>query len=168
MEGKAAAGGSFGPGTTGMTLQQAVFAGLVDPGNLVNVRQIGNTVTAPADCGAAAPVNCDTAVFAGPRAQYTITTNAQGATVVTDTTSAPPALGVAAVGDGSDTLTNIERLRFTNPDGTFDFVALTAPATPVTVSALALNAGALVTWTEPAGGPGHVVRHPGPRGNAPW
>ena len=82
MEGKAQGTGNFGPGTTGMTLQQAVFAGLVDPGNLVNVREISNTVTAAADCGAASPVNCDTAVFAGPLAQYTITTNAQGATVV--------------------------------------------------------------------------------------
>ena len=26
--------GNFGPGTAGMTLQQAVFAGLVDPGNI--------------------------------------------------------------------------------------------------------------------------------------
>ena len=35
-----ATSGNFGPGTAGMTLQQAVFAGLVDPGNLVNVREI--------------------------------------------------------------------------------------------------------------------------------
>ena len=39
MEHKATSG-NFGPGTTGMTLQQAVFAGLVDPGNLVAVREI--------------------------------------------------------------------------------------------------------------------------------
>ena len=39
MEHKATSG-DFGPGTTGMTLQQAVFAGLVDPGNLVAVREI--------------------------------------------------------------------------------------------------------------------------------
>ena len=58
MEGKATTG-NFGPGTTGMTLQQAVFAGLVDPGNLVAVREIVNTVTAPSDCSAAVPVNCD-------------------------------------------------------------------------------------------------------------
>jgi Ca2+-binding RTX toxin-like protein len=42
MEGKAQGTGTFGPGTAGMTLQQAVFAGLVDPGNLVNVREIVN------------------------------------------------------------------------------------------------------------------------------
>jgi Ca2+-binding RTX toxin-like protein len=154
MEGKAAPGGNFGPGTAGMTLQQAVFAGLVDPGNLVDVRQIDNTVTAPADCGAASPVNCDTAAFAGPSGQYTVTTNAQGVTVVTDTTSAPPALGVAAVGDGSDTLTNIEQLRFTNTDGSFEIVPVAdglAPPAPVNITALALNGAALVTWAEPGG-----------------
>ena len=32
--------GTFGAGTSGMTLQQAVFAGLVDPGNIVAVREI--------------------------------------------------------------------------------------------------------------------------------
>ena len=40
MEGKAQGTGNFGPGTAGMTLQQAVFAGLVNPGQLVNVREI--------------------------------------------------------------------------------------------------------------------------------
>ena len=39
----AAVTGNFGPGTAGMTLQQAVFAGKVDPGNLVNVREILDT-----------------------------------------------------------------------------------------------------------------------------
>ena len=54
---------------------------------------------------------------------------------------------MAAVGDGSDTLTNVEQLRFAD-----QVVALTPPAAPINVSALALNASALVTWTEPAGG----------------
>ena len=40
LMGNAATSGDFGPGTTGMTLQQAVFAGLVDPGNIVAVREI--------------------------------------------------------------------------------------------------------------------------------
>ena len=39
MENKAVTG-NFGTGTTGMTLQAAVFAGLVDPGNIVAVREI--------------------------------------------------------------------------------------------------------------------------------
>ena len=40
--------GNFGPGTSGMTLQAAVFAGKVDPGDLVAVREI---VTPTADGG---------------------------------------------------------------------------------------------------------------------
>ena len=54
--------GNFGPGTTGMTLQQAVFAGLVDPGNIVGVREI-LTSTAP---------DTDTAVFSDALINYTI------------------------------------------------------------------------------------------------
>ncbi len=75
MEHKATSG-DFGPGTAGMTLQQAVFAGLVDPGNLVAVREILSAPSLPADCGAATPLNCDTAVFLGPQASYTITPGA--------------------------------------------------------------------------------------------
>ena len=44
MENKATSG-NFGTGTTGMTLQQAVFAGLVDPGNIVAVREILSSST---------------------------------------------------------------------------------------------------------------------------
>jgi Ca2+-binding RTX toxin-like protein len=93
MEDKALTG-DFGAGTTGMTLQQAVFAGKVDPGQLVASRFIvepdGSPIGASAarslagDCPAATadpatPVdgvvgstvklagttNCDTAVFSG-------------------------------------------------------------------------------------------------------
>ncbi len=93
MEDKALTG-DFGPGTTGMTLQQAVFAGKVDPGQLAASRFIvepdGSPIGASAaralagDCPAATldpatPVdgvvgstvklagttNCDTAVFSG-------------------------------------------------------------------------------------------------------
>src|SRR4051794_7205970 len=149
--------GNFGPGTTGMTLQQAVFAGLVDPGNLVNVREIVNNVTAPADCASAAPVNCDTAVFSGPASQYTITNNANGSVTVFDTNSTPatvtpgapgtPPVVTPASGDGSDTLFNIERLQFaagTPP------VALAPPATPTALRATALNSSAALTWTPAA------------------
>ena len=74
-----ATSGNFGPGTAGMTLQQAVFAGLVDPGNLVAVREILTPAVTAADCGTAVPVNCDTAVFSGVRANYTVTTVPTGA-----------------------------------------------------------------------------------------
>ena len=49
---------------TGPTLQQAVFAGTVDPGNLVAVREIVHP---------AAGTAVDTAVFPGPQSSYTIT-----------------------------------------------------------------------------------------------
>jgi Ca2+-binding RTX toxin-like protein len=104
MEDKALTG-DFGAGTTGMTLQQAVFAGKVDPGQLVASRFIvepdGSPIGASAarslagDCPAATadpatPVdgvvgstvklagttNCDTAVFSGEPA-----TGAAGYTV---------------------------------------------------------------------------------------
>jgi Ca2+-binding RTX toxin-like protein len=71
----AAVTGYFGPGTEGMNLQQAVFAGKVNPGNIVAVREILTPPAVPADCGVAAPLNCDTAVFSGPEAEYTLTAN---------------------------------------------------------------------------------------------
>ncbi|MEP7017976.1 MAG: peroxidase family protein, partial [Actinomycetota bacterium] len=107
----AATSGNFGPGTTGMTLQQAVFAGLVDPGNLVAVREIVSpAVTPAADCGTAVPLNCDTAVFSGLQANYTVTTVPVGAVL-----GAPGSVTTvtANVGlDGTDTVTNVEVLQF--------------------------------------------------------
>ena len=145
MENKATSG-NFGTGTAGMTLQQAVFAGLVDPGNLVAVREIVNPETNPSDCAAgAAALNCDTAVFAGPATQYDIITNANGSITVHDTTSAAVAPGVAAVGDGTDTLFNVEQLRFS--DG---IVAVTPPPAPTGVTALAGIASATVSFTFPS------------------
>jgi VCBS repeat-containing protein len=47
----------------------------------------------------------DIAIFSGTRAQYTISTNGAGQTTVTDT---------VAGRDGTDTLTNVEALQFTN------------------------------------------------------
>jgi hypothetical protein len=140
-----------------MTLQQAVFAGLVDPGNLVNNRSIVNNVKAtPADCGTAAPVNCDTAVFTGVRANYTIAPQANGTLKVTDNTSTAPVApvpatattpavpGVPAKGDGTDTLSNIEQLQFTDTT-----VKVATPAAPTIGTATAGNASATVSWTAP-------------------
>ncbi|MDT7549688.1 MAG: hypothetical protein QOE84_2082 [Actinomycetota bacterium] len=95
-----ATSGNFGPGTAGMTLQAAVFAGLVDPGNLVNVREIVTPTVPAADCAAADPLNCDTAVYAGLQADYTIGHTPDGA------------LTVSSAAEGTDTLRNIERLQF--------------------------------------------------------
>jgi hypothetical protein len=135
MEGQARAGGTFGPGTAGETLQKAVFDGDVDPGNLVVVREI--LPPAAPDTGA-----IDTAVFSGPRAGYTISVVA-GKLTVTDTAGT----------DGTDTLTGIERLRFSDTT-----VAVAAPTAPTGVSAVAGNGQATVSWAAlPAGNPEGVT-----------
>ncbi len=137
----------------GKTLQQAVFAGLIDPGNLVAVREIVTPLAPPADCAAgAAAVNCDTAVFSGPRANYTITNvagaaagspNDLGGTLrsvrVTDNSAVRP--------DGTDTIRNVERLSFCPTPGavrgtcavarTFVLLAPVFAATPNTLTAFA-------------------------------
>ncbi|UUZ74668.1 hypothetical protein LP414_20230 [Polaromonas sp. P1(28)-13] len=69
-----------------------VLAGLINPGQLVIVREI-----LPGSGG------FDTAMFSGRLAEYTVVTNADGSVTVTD--------GVAER-DGVDRLTNIERLQF--------------------------------------------------------
>jgi Ca2+-binding RTX toxin-like protein len=163
MENKAVTG-NFGPGTTGMTLQQAVFAGLVDPGNLVTVREVASSVTAPSDCSTTAPfgptatsLNCDTVVFSGPRSNYAfVSVAASGNTAaslrVTQT-------GANVVGqkasDGTDTVRNVEALKFSDQT-----VLVKTPGAPTigtaTASAGATATGsATVSWTGPAanGGP---------------
>ncbi|MEQ1804305.1 MAG: peroxidase family protein [Burkholderiaceae bacterium] len=85
----------------GLTLQQAMLEGLINPGRLNIVREIVTT-------GADAVPDTDTAVFRGARAEYTITTVA-GVTTVAHTAPA-----VAAIDDGVDTLHGVERLAFTD------------------------------------------------------
>ena len=64
------------PAPPGMTLQQAVFAGLVDPGNIVAVREIlSNSGGEPTDV----------ALFSGARTEYDITANADGSVTVAHT-----------------------------------------------------------------------------------
>ncbi|WP_286175932.1 peroxidase family protein [Arthrobacter sp. NEB 688] len=141
--------GTFGPGTSGMTLQTAVFKGLVDPGNVVAVRRITTPTTPAADCGTTAPRNCDVATFVGTRATYVITANADGTVSVRDTTSTPPAVGGATRGDGTDRLRNIEALQFSDQR-----VLVRTPAAPASVTAVAGTArNATVSWTAaPANG----------------
>jgi Ca2+-binding RTX toxin-like protein len=139
----AATSGSFGPGTAGMTLQQAVFAGLVDPGNLVNVREIVSPVATAADCGTAVPLNCDTAVFSGLAADYTITTVPAGAVLgAPGSTTTVTDLGTAkgVVTDGTDTLRNIEQLQFADT---------ATPPAPTGVTAIGGIGRATVNWIAP-------------------
>ena len=106
--------GNFGTGTAGMTLQQAVFAGLVNPGNIVAVREI---LTAPADAAAV-----DTAVFSAARTSYTITPHADGSPTVDSNGGA----------DGVDTVRNIEQLRFSDTTRSRCVAAPIASVTPAT------------------------------------
>jgi Ca2+-binding RTX toxin-like protein len=106
--------GNFGPGTAGMTLNKAVFAHLVDPGNIVAVREI---VTEPTT-----PGTNDVAVFTGARANYTVT---QGTGAAAGTVTVADNAGT----DGTDTLRNIETLRFTDGDVSIAPLATLAPVT---------------------------------------
>jgi Ca2+-binding RTX toxin-like protein len=116
LEHTAVAGGTFGPGTSGMTLQQAVFAGLVDPGNIVAVREIVAPTVSAADCDAASPLNCDSALFSGPQSDYTIALNGDGSVTVTHNPPAGGGGGVTA-NDGIDTLRNVEQVIFCDVPG---------------------------------------------------
>ncbi len=122
--------GNFGAGTAGMTLQQAVFAGLLDPGNIVAVREILTSTTS----------DTDVALFSGPQASYTRTVASVGGEQVFTVTD--------NVGtDGIDTVRNVEILRFADGDVS---TAPTQAAAPTAVTATAGNAEATVAWTAPA------------------
>lgn len=76
-------------------LQTDVFAGRMNPGDIEIVRTIE---------AAPAGTDVDTAEFSGPRADYDVTRNADGTIVVAHTR------GEAT--DGTDTLRNVEQLKF--------------------------------------------------------
>lgn len=99
--------GNFGTGTEGMTLQQAVFAGKVNPGQIVAVREV-LTPTVPADCGSANPVNCDTALFSGVQTDYTFVRNTNPIDPLFGSVTVVDSRGT----DGVDTLWNIEQVSF--------------------------------------------------------
>jgi Ca2+-binding RTX toxin-like protein len=122
----AAKSGDFGPGTADMTLQQAVFAGLVNPGNIVAVREILTATHGTEN---------DVALYSGPRTDYEITLGTAGG---------EPVVTVAHTGgtaaDGVDTLRNIETLRFS--DREIAASSITAPEPAVALSATTLDFGA--------------------------
>ena len=86
------------------TLAADVAAGVIDPGNLVAVREIV-TPTAAQTAG-----NRDSAVFSGIRANYTVTTVGGDGTLGSPG-STTTVVHNGAGADGTDTLRNIERLR---------------------------------------------------------
>jgi hypothetical protein len=117
------------------TLEADVAAGVIDPGNLVAVREV-ITPTAAQTAG-----NVDTAVFSGPEANYTVTTTGGDGTLGSPGSTTTVTDNVGA--DGTDTLRNIEQLAFS------DTVVTNAPVIGV---ATAGNARATVTWTAPTVG----------------
>src|SRR5262249_3627932 len=180
MENKATSG-NFGPGTDGMTLQQAVFAGLVDPGQLVAVREILNPDGSPmgasannnlaGDCGTANPSNCDTSLYSLPlidpasgTPNYTITKNADGSVTVADNAFVAAA-DLFAKGDGVDTLWNMEQVRFCTGNDPVTKIC-NAFETFSIDGAIAAIAAATPAATPPGGGTGGTPPPP-PRAAPP-
>ncbi len=103
-------------GTPGsLTLQAAMFAGTINPGQLQIFREVSTVVDALQDV--------DVAVYRDVAAAYTVNT-VGGVTTVTHTTPT-----VAAIDDGVDTLRGIERLQFTNTVIVLGGPPLNTPAT---------------------------------------
>ena len=124
-----ATSGSFGTGTAGMTLQQAVFAGLVDPGKLAIVREVK---TAPPVAG-----DADTALFSGPAADYDITPQPDGSVTVDH------ARGAAT--DGIDTLRNVERVQFADQSVTVSTLFNSAATGTVAIDSTTPTEGSMLT-----------------------
>jgi len=146
--------GVFNAGNlTGPTLQQAVFNGTINPRDLVAVRAVVHPAIPTADCGTAAPLNCDVAVYHGPAANYDVTTVPVGAALGSpgSVTTVKDVVGA----DGTDTLRNIEVLQFGG--ATTPPVTATTPGGPTAVSAVGGPAQATLVWTAPD------VQHAGPQ-----
>ncbi|MDM0115696.1 peroxidase family protein [Variovorax sp. J22R133] len=79
------------------TLVNAMFAGQINPGQLAIVRTIRTDTTAG---------DIDTVAYLGPLANYSFGTDADGRLTVTDVSADPI--------EGTDTLSNVERLQFTD------------------------------------------------------
>jgi Ca2+-binding RTX toxin-like protein len=122
-------GRAYLPGST-TTLRTAVLAGTVKPGQLVIVREILSSST-----------GTDTALFSGARAEYDITFANNRVTVT-------HARG-GGIDDGTDIITNVEQLQFTDA-----LVALSVPAAPAIGVATPVASGAVnvAFGTPPANG----------------
>jgi beta-lactam-binding protein with PASTA domain/Ca2+-binding RTX toxin-like protein len=134
----------------------------LNPGNISIVRSIITpTDTPPADCAAAAPRNCDTAVFAFPRADYEITLD--GPRVIV--THVPAVAADVPGSDGSDTLLNIERLQFADitipvpsPLNTVpNVIGLTQAAATTAIRNAGLLVGTITTANSPTIPIGRVI-----------
>jgi len=81
----------------------------LSPGNITIVKTIVTPSVPAPDCGAAAPLNCDTAFYPNPIAEYAFVLNANGTVTVTHVTPRTPPDDT-----GTDTLRNIEQLQFSD------------------------------------------------------
>ena len=119
--------------TTLTELQADIMAGTIDPGNVRIVREI---LSSPGDA------DIDTAAFSGNMDEYDIST-VDGVTTVTH-------VGGRAE-DGTDRITNVERLRFL--DQTINVVpdVIVAPAAPAAPTAVGGDTTATVSFEAPAG-----------------
>jgi Ca2+-binding RTX toxin-like protein len=124
-------------------LSADVFAGRLDPGQMKIMRAIKYGREVPVT-GA---VDIDTAVYAGPRADYDLARDVRGLLTVTHARNLIVAgdddQGPDFIGDGKDTLRNIERIQFS--DQTLDIA--TPPSAPVIGPAVAGNGQVTVNWT---------------------
>jgi Ca2+-binding RTX toxin-like protein len=117
----------------------------LNPGKIEIVRTIvdpysdlaGVGIPRPAgDCAATNPVNCDTAVFNFPFAEYVITRNANGTTTVQHV---PPLNRAPGLAEGTDILRHMEQARFLEADGTFRFVSLSAPLNSIATGTVTIS-----------------------------
>jgi hypothetical protein len=125
-------------------LSADVFAGRINPGNIVIVREI---LSSPG------PNDVDTAVYSGALADYDITYDA-GSVTVAHVRNLPACCADQGgpKGDGTDTLRNIEKLKFADQT-----IELRSPNAPTIGTATAAVAQATVTWTAPAGNGGPAI-----------
>jgi Ca2+-binding RTX toxin-like protein len=130
-------------------LEGDVFAGTLNPANIVIVREVLSDPN---------PTDVDTAVYGlqctglactpGVRADYDITVNPNGSIRVHHARNLPGLLTDQGIpkGDATDTLWNVEQLKF----GDGSVYSFAGPGAPVIGTATAAGNGALVTWTQPA------------------
>jgi len=137
----------------------------LNPRNIRIVKSIVTPPTPPADCNAPAgtrKLNCDTAVFAFPRADYDIVLNANGSVTVTHI---PARAADVPFSDGSDTLRNIELLQFADvlipvprPLNTVPgLVGLSEAAARAAIIAAGLTVGVVTTAESPTVPAGFVI-----------
>ena len=133
-----------------------ILSGALNPGLLQIFRSIV-TPTVPTDCPLlpttplTTQVNCDTAVFSGNQADYTVVNNGDGTITVTH-------VNVGPEDDGTDTLRNIERLQFAD-------VTISPPASvavtlafPIGGERLFVNVPTTIRWNVTGTASGFTVQ----------